>query len=177
MGVFIGVAAGFLRHRTLAGLANQTLRGERVLVVVLLAQGLAPGLGRFLGLGDGTITSVWVLLSTSLLLLALANTNHPWMLVAAVGLALNIVVVSLNGGMPVELAMIASDRLSTARTALVESPIHVAADQTTALAFLGDRIPIPLGPSRRALVSLGDCVLAAGAMFVAYGMMKDTERS
>ncbi|MDP2182838.1 MAG: DUF5317 family protein [Actinomycetota bacterium] len=175
LGILVGVGTGLVRYRSIGGLATHTLKGERVVVLVMVIQGAVPVLGRFMGIGDGAITALWVLMTTSLLLLAIANSDRCWMLLAACGLVLNIVVVSANGGMPVDLSRIVDSRVTTARARLDESPIHVEADEKTNLAFLGDRIPVPLGRTRRGLVSIGDCVLAIGAMLVAYDMMKVAE--
>jgi hypothetical protein len=86
------------------------------------------------------------------------NFQLPGMYFIGAGLALNLIVIFLNGGMPVSLDAVraagfeAADYLETAVK-------HEPFGRGTILGFLGDIIPIPI--IRRA-VSIGDVVLGIG---------------
>lgn len=98
-------------------------------------------------------------------LLALAalavNVRIPWLWLALAGTALNAVVIAANGGrMPVSASV-----LQAASRSLVlggaTGPFYVFAGPGTALAPLGDTLPLIAG-GVGVILSPGDIVLAAG---------------
>jgi Family of unknown function (DUF5317) len=106
-----------------------------------------------------------VILSSFALVIAffIANAKLPGMAIAAVGLALNIVVIALNGAMPVSIAAAESAGVSTSfENAGVK---HEASNDDTALPFLGDVIPLP---GLKEVISIGDIVLALGIAWLVY---------
>jgi hypothetical protein len=82
-----------------------------------------------------------------------------WLIAA--GALLNLVVVLVNGGMPVDPAAAA-----LAGTALRgDDPLHHALDAATRLPFLADVIPLP--PLRN-VYSAGDVAIAAGGFWLPF---------
>jgi len=91
----------------------------------------------------------------------LLNRDLPWMKLALLGTGLNFAVVAANGGqMPVfEDSLVLIGKLeSLARLQVATDATHTIATANTALAWLGDWIPIPLPLS--AVGSPGDIFLA-----------------
>ena len=92
-----------------------------------------------------------------------ANRNLPGLAIAGVGLALNLLVIGVNGAMPVS--------VSAAREAGVSSNLndigfkHERMSSSTHLRFLGDIIPIP---NSQQIFSAGDIVLALGIGWLVY---------
>lgn len=86
------------------------------------------------------------------------NFQLPGMYFIGAGLALNLIVIFLNGGMPVSLDAVRAAGFEAAdylETAVKHEPLG----DGTVLGFLGDIIPLPI--LRRA-VSIGDIVLGIG---------------
>ncbi len=91
----------------------------------------------------------------------LLNRDLPWMKLALLGTGLNFAVIAANGGqMPVfEATLVLMGKLeSLARIQVTTDATHTIATANTALAWLGDWIPVPLPLS--AVVSPGDIFLA-----------------
>lgn len=74
-----------------------------------------------------------------------------------IGVAMNLAVVIANGGMPVDPAALASVGRELGDVTGSFFGKHVVMDDATRLAWLGDRIPIPV---QRNVVSAGDVVMA-----------------
>ncbi|CAN5585386.1 hypothetical protein BH24ACT26_BH24ACT26_20800 [soil metagenome] len=129
------------------------------------------------GLGLATVAGLWappwltgarallflILSNLALLVFIAGNRRMPGMLIADVGLALNLLVIVLNGAMPVSTA--------AARSAGIErSPgssglKHEAMSSDTFLPWLGDVVPVP---GLREVWSIGDLVLAVGIARLVY---------
>lgn len=91
--------------------------------------------------------------------------------IVTVGYLLNGVVILLNGGMPVSawamgIAGVPMELFEGARGL----HRHVLLDEQTLLPFLGDIVPVPMGPLGKA-VSLGDFVLMAGVVHLVSSCM------
>ncbi len=105
---------------------------------------------------------------------AIANTRLVGMPVVLVGLLCNLVVISLNGGMPVEADAILAARAATADeldTIDFGAKRHLATDDDV-LTELGDVIPVR--PTREVL-SFGDLILAFGIADVIFRLLKPVE--
>lgn len=106
-----------------------------------------------------------VLLVSNLFVLAwlIVNRTLPGLLIAAVGLLMNLTVITANGAMPVS-----ADAVRAAggdASEIQEGALkHQEMNDDTRLGFLGDIIPLPaLG-----IWSAGDVVLAVGLALLAY---------
>ncbi len=165
-----GVAVGLLRGGRLAGLRVTRLEALPLLVAALVLQ-LLLGLplrhvhGARWGIGS-------VLLVASLLLLLLvarANALRPGMPLVALGLLVNLLVVGLNGAMPV---LTAAPQWTHIHTTSVDAsrlgPQYVLAGPETRLPMLGGRVGF-FGV--RAVVSVGDLIQYTGLALFIQGLM------
>jgi len=118
--------------------------------------------------------SLGVLIGSNMLVLSFLVVNRmlPGVVIASVGLVLNLAVISSNGAMPVS-----PDAARTAgakELVISEGAIkHEVLDDHTELGFLGDVIPIPW-PGL--VISIGDIVLAAGIAVLGYSQTKAPAR-
>lgn len=158
------MAAGLLWRfavgASLSDLALLRLRGEILLVSLLLAQ-LALPLLRLAGSGAVFARWAWIATFPILAAIALANSRHPGMWLAAAGLFLNFAVIASNGGMPVLADAVQAVKATGVLTIPAGDIAHVAATAATKLMWLADVIPLPLAPFRT-VVSAGDCLLFSG---------------
>jgi hypothetical protein len=92
--------------------------------------------------------------------------NHrlPGMIIAAAGLALNLLVISANGAMPV-----ATGAATGVNSEIEDSGVkHEWLDESTHFPWLADVIPVkPIG----SVLSLGDILLAAGIGYFVFAQM------
>lgn len=93
------------------------------------------------------------------------NRRLPGMVLAAVGLSLNVIVIALNHGMPVSTRAI---ELAGAPAFEAEGE-HTTLGPETELPWLTDVIPIPVAGS---VLSVGDLLLALGLARLVYGRTK-----
>lgn len=113
------------------------------------------------------LVGVWLAINT----LRQTASIRTALTIVTVGYLLNGVVIVLNGGMPV----------SPSAMEMAGVPIeifeglrglhrHVLMDEQTMLPFLGDVVPVPMGPLGKA-VSIGDFVLMAGVVHLVSSCM------
>ncbi len=155
------VAVGALLVGALTGggrLSRIRLRAVRLLVaaavVQLLTSTLAPGSGLARGMA--------LVLTTVLVGLFLAgNARLPGVPLMALGLLLNVVVVTANAAMPVSVD-------AAAKAGIARHELHLGSDAMreptgagTRLARLGDVVPVAM-PRWPQVVSVGDVLVAAG---------------
>jgi hypothetical protein len=163
VGLLLRVATG----RSLRGLAEAKLRGETVLLVLLVVQAILPS-AHLTGPASRIAFFAWLATFVCLIVIAWVNRRQPGIAMLGVGLLLNLVVIIANSGMPV---FIAAVQAVTAATASAPIPagdfVHVLGSAATKLPWLADIVPLA-GPSwLRAVVSPGDLLLFAGvAAFV-----------
>lgn len=154
------LTGGSLRH-----LQDEPLRGELALLLLLPVQMSWPGVSERLGLGCALSMIVWLLLMASLAVVLMLNASRRWMLAfAALGIAANILVIGVNGAMPVSIkaaSEIGGTRIAT-RAGLGEECLHEEMDEGTRLSFLADVIAIPGPDWQRGVISAGDVLLAFG---------------
>jgi Family of unknown function (DUF5317) len=103
----------------------------------------------------------------------LANRRTPGILLAAAGLVLNVLVITVNGSMPVsetaiEVAGIDRSRLDA------EDLKHEAMTEDTVLPWLGDVIPVPAVGE---VLSAGDVLLTIGIGWLIYARMTSERRA
>lgn len=163
--IAVALVASVLTGGSLVRLSDEKLRGEMLLLVLLPLQLLWPTFVARLGIDCALSTIIWLLVMATLSVVLFANAPRRWMLAfAGLGIACNILVIGLNGAMPVSVR--ATSELGSTRAesqaALEEACLHEPLDEDTLLPFLADVMPIP-GPSwQRGVVSVGDWLLAFG---------------
>jgi len=159
--VLAGLFAGLLTGGSLHNLQAVRLRWEAALVALLVLQLVLPQLAETLGASGPVALGTWLLAMAGLVLAALRNARAPGMVLAAVGVALNLMVIGLNLGMPVSeraVRLLAEGSQVTVEYDLV----HRALDDGTLLPWLTDVIPVPGPRGLRAVVSIGDLLLVGG---------------
>jgi len=174
----IGGALGLLAGGRIEHLANVRLRWIGVLLVGLF---LRFGIGAAVDAGIGQVQS-WRLplydLAFVLVLVALwRNRSYPGLSLAFVGVSLNLLAITVNGGyMPVWLPSL------TAAGFPADEPFssfHIILPQAADLDFVlragmfGDIIPIPF-PFIRNVASIGDVFLAGGLAFFLFATIVRT---
>jgi hypothetical protein len=156
----LGVALGLAAGGKLDGLKQLRLRGEFVLVAVLLLQGMLP----LVSAGGATrqmLYWAWALTFPVMAGVCVANYRVPGIALAGVGLAMNAAVILLNSGMPVlpEAISAAGGVVSALKTT---DFAHNVATAATRMRGFADILPIPGPPGIRGVASAGDVLLACG---------------
>ncbi len=172
-GIVIGLVGGLLSGGSVVALGRIKLKGEYLLLPLLVFQLLVPRLAGALGLSHVVALGLWVAVMCALVALAVWNRRWLGLVVAALGIALNIVVIVANGAMPVSLDAVARlDPTVVPRFDLV----HEQLTAETRFTGLADIIAVP-GPGwHRGVASPGDFLLSAGAgMFVFAAMRRKSE--
>ncbi len=170
-GIAIGLAVSLLSGGRFRCASQNPLRMETWLVGGLAVQLLWPWVAPKLGVGLREFLVVWLLVAVLVLGVAIVNFGVPGMMLVIAGLLMNLIVIALNGGMPVDISQ-ASAATDAAAASLAVSPLHAPLTDNTVAAILGDIIYVP-GPSwHRALVSIGDVLMAAGAGVVAFWVLR-----
>ena len=175
-GILVGLVASLLTGGRFRCASQNQLRMEYWLVGGLTVQLLWPWIAARLGVGTREFLVVWLLVAVLVLGITIVNVKVPGMVLVTIGLLLNLVVVAANGGMPVDASQVLGDS-SAALESLAASPLHVPVAESTSLLVLGDVLYVP-GPSwHRALVSIGDVLMAFGAGVVAFWTLRCRETS
>lgn len=159
--MFAGLVAGLASGGSLRNLQTVRLRWEAVLFALLVLQLVLPRLAEMFGWPASVALGAWLLAMAGLVLAALRNAKAPGMVVAAVGVALNLMVIGLNLGMPVSASAVrflAGDSEMTVEYDLV----HRRLGDETVLPWLADVIPVPGPTGLKAVVSVGDLLLVGG---------------
>lgn len=153
---------GLVRGGSLEGLAATRFR-----FVWLLAVGFIVQIGFSLWNPEWlneTGEVVVVVGSNALVALFLVmNLRLPGMVLAAAGLALNVLVIAANSAMPVSLE--AAEAAGMDREAADFGIKHEPLDDDTVLPWIADVIPLP---GLSTLISTGDIFLAAGIAWLVY---------
>lgn len=152
-GVLLGLAAGLAIRRSWQPLRRTHIRWPSVLIGSLLLRTIASFLGDasyplYLAALGGTVIG------------AAVNYRLTGAILVALGGSLNLIVVLLNHGMPVDPGAVAMVSAQIPRDAL-----HVALDAGTRLSFLADIIPVGVV---RSVYSVGDVAIAVGGFTVPF---------
>lgn len=164
----VAVGLGLVLGGSLRRLSETSIRGEWALILLFLLQGVVRGrvpLAREL---DSWSLPVWALSGVALLALLYWNRRLPGFMLMSLGLALNLMVVLANAGMPVGIDSGAS---GAATEAPVASGFYFASSGEIPLSFLGDVIPVPWWLGGPALASVGDVFLYLGASWFVFRRM------
>lgn len=163
--VVAGILLGLVSGGRLDHARTRPFRGVSVLAAAVALQLAVQVLDL-----DGTAGLVLLLASyAGLLGVVAANRRLVGMPVVAVGLLCNVVVIAVNGGMPVRAEAIVAvyDEVDVA-TLQFSAKRHLETDDDR-LTFLGDIVPVP--PLRQVL-SFGDLILALGMADVAFRLVR-----
>jgi hypothetical protein len=164
--LLVAVLVGYLLGGRLNRIGDARLRGGRFLVAAMGLQGvavLAQRAGR--ALPDGAHAGLALASLAALLIVAVRNRRIAGMALAGAGVALNLLVIAVNGAMPVSL-----DALRTVQPRLVDLPggLHRAVPDGGRLGLLGDVVALPL---LGAVISPGDILLAIGGAVSVVALM------
>lgn len=162
--IVAGVLIGLLRGGRFENLGEATFRLWPLLILGVVVQGIAA---------FSTEGAVALILgSYALLLLFTAlNLQHAGMGVVFVGIALNVLVIGANGGMPVRAEAIVAagivdhdevDSLTFGAKRHLETP-------DDRLTLLGDTIPVPVAQE---VLSFGDLAMSVGVATVLAGLLR-----
>jgi len=155
-GVVLGVIAGLIVGRSWNPLAAARIRWVPLLIAALLARGVAtliPAIAYPLYLFGiaGTTAS------------AAANVRLVGAFFVAIGGVLNLTVVLLNHGMPVD-----GGALAAAAASMPGDILHVPVSDATVFPLLADVIPLPIAHSA---YSVGDFCIALGGFLVPFVLL------
>ena len=166
----LAVAVGYARGGRLLRITDHPLRRSWLLIGgVLLQAAVDVVAGR--SWAPSAVTTI-ALLASQVLVLAWVwwNRDVPGVVVIAVGFALNLLVITANGAMPVDPAAIADAGLPVEG---LPPGKHELLTSDTRLQVLADVLPVaPL----RTIVSLGDVILAGGILLVVQHLMTSPPR-
>lgn len=156
----VAACIALVRGGSLSALANTQFRWTWVLFASLVVQVAADVWANDVSRTLGVV--LFVLSYVGVALFMVLNRSLAGMFFAAAGLALNALVIAVNGAMPVS--------RWAADVAGIESlgdmgVKHEVAGPGTTLSFLGDVIPIP---NTLQVISIGDVVLGLGIALLVY---------
>jgi hypothetical protein len=173
MFIAIALLAGFLiglaRGGRLRNVESAAIKYSPLLALGIVVQAAA----RFTSRGG-----VIVLMISYLLLLAFVtiNLHLVGMGIVAVGIAMNALVIGINGGMPVRPDAIVEAGIAT-RSAVgaldFGTKRHLESDADR-LTWLGDIVPVPFGPGE--VLSFGDLVMSVGVADVIVHLLRRSRR-
>ncbi|MDO9557580.1 MAG: DUF5317 family protein [Coriobacteriia bacterium] len=154
----------------LSNLLARSITGESVLLVALIVQLLLPSVSRVLPSARWFLLIAWLLMMGCLLVVALMNVRLVGMALVALGVALNMTVIALNGAMPVSLPAITAADPDVAIHSVKFDALHEPLSDQTLLPLIADTIAVPGPKWHRGIVSVGDIVLVIGlGLFVFSG--------
>lgn len=168
--VVLGLLIGLLRRGSLANLAKLELHGLWLILAALIIQLLIFPLGpREPIIKAGT---AYLHLLSYLCLLAFISLNWRYfeLLIMGAGLALNFLVISVNGGyMPASAGALRRAGLERVAATLEQGLRHgntVLMSSETKLNFLGDLLYLPAAVPLANAFSIGDLILALGLILL-----------
>ena len=172
----LGIALRVVSGNTIGDLQRIHVFGETWLVAVLCVQGLLP-LVRLTGVSAHAAYGLWLVTFPLLIAIAWRNRSQPGMPLVVVGLLFNMLVVSLNGGMPVMATAAAAAGLQGQLAIPVGDFVHVVGGSATRLPWLADTIPLAAAPVSRLVPSAGDLLLYAGVVVFIAGARASTQKT
>jgi hypothetical protein len=165
--IVAGVVIGLVRGGRIANLGDVAFRVWPLLVIGIVVQGAAAFTG------DAGLGVVLILVSYVLLLcFCVLNLRHAGMGVVFVGIALNLLVMGLNGGMPVRREAIVAAGITSSFDEVAGLDFgtkrHLESDDDR-LAVLGDIIPVPVAGE---VLSFGDLAMSVGIAAVLVNLLR-----
>lgn len=162
--IVAGIVIGLVRGGSFERLAEASFRLWPLLILGIVVQGAAAFTV------DGAVP---LILASYVLLLVFTAVNlvHAGMGVVFVGIALNVAVIGVNGGMPVRAdAIVAAGIVEREQIPSLEfgSKRHLETDDDR-LTVLGDIIPVPLAEE---VLSFGDLAMSVGVAAVLVNLLR-----
>ena len=162
--IVAGIVIGLVRGGSFERLAEASFRLWPLLILGVVVQGAAAFTA------DGAVPLI--LASYVLLLLFTAvNLHHAGMGVVLVGIALNVTVIGVNGGMPVRAdAIVAAGIVEREQIPALDfgSKRHLETEDDR-LTMLGDIIPVPVAEE---VLSFGDLAMSVGVAAVLVNLLR-----
>lgn len=158
----VGLVAGLARGGKLSNIANAEFRSAWLVFVGLGIQLVAELAAAFWSpsLRSGGKGLAILLVSYAFIIAFMVqNRGLPGALLVGAGLAANLIVIAVNGGMPVSVRAANIAGIPDIESYLGIAIKHRPMTASTPLAFLGDWIPLPY---LRKVISIGDILLAMG---------------
>lgn len=166
--IVVGVLVGIVRGGRLANLGEAAFRLWPLLVLGVVVQGAAAFTG------EGAVAMI--LVSYALLIaFCAANLSHAGMGVVLVGIVMNVLVIAVNGGMPVRQDAIVAAGIAThdeVPSLEFGAKRHLETDDDR-LTFLADIIPVPVA---REVLSFGDLAMSVGVAAVLANLLRARQR-
>lgn len=160
--ILIALITGWLRGGGFRRLADLTIESWYLVIASFVIQSSLPFLSSFGFLG---YRFPLLIISYMILIYALIrNRETIGFLVAAIGTALNFIVILFNGGMPVDTDGL--DNEAVAGLASAADGVHVMLGPTTRLSILADIVPYPLPAPFGGTASIGDILLGLGIFLI-----------
>jgi hypothetical protein len=162
--IVAGIVIGLLRGGSFERLAEASFRLWPLLVLGIVVQGAAA----FTAEG-----AVPLILASYVLLLVFTavNLHHAGMGVVFVGIALNVAVIGINGGMPVRAeAIVAAGIVEREQIPSLDfgAKRHLETEDDR-LTLLGDIIPVPVAEE---VLSFGDLAMSVGVAAVLVNLLR-----
>ena len=181
MVLLVAVVAGLLAGLARARYGRRPLRVPNLrLVWLALVAFLPQWLAFYLSIGsrspaDGLAAAALVGSQVALLIFAWLNRKQPGFWALALGLALNLLVITLNGGLMPISPETAGRLLLNASPDIVQIGHRLGKDivlppAATRLEWLADRFLLPTWLPYRVAFSLGDVLIAWGALWLLWTM-------
>jgi hypothetical protein len=155
-GALLGLIAGLAIGRSWRPLAAVQIRWFPLLIAGLLARGIAPFV-------PAIAFPLYVFALAGTAVGAAANIRLAGAVLVALGGVLNLAVVLLNHGMPVD-----PGALAAASASMPTDALHVTVTGATVLVSLADVIPVSLA---HAVYSVGDVCIALGGFLVPFVLL------
>lgn len=170
----LAIVIGFLRGGKIQRLSLLELRGFWLVPIAFLIQsGVFWAAVKGFGLGPSWVSPLLDTLSYFLLIFfSLRNWRLPGMRLLTIGIVLNTLVISLNGGvMPVDPSFLPEE---SRKALLAGQGTHGLMTSTTVLSFLADRFPFSFFGLLRQAFSVGDVFIDIGCFILVYKTMRKT---
>jgi uncharacterized protein DUF5317 len=161
----LAVCVGFAAGGSLRPFERFRLHWWGVALAGLALQGIPLASGVSRPVGTGALIASYVLLGA----FAWVNRRLPAAWLIIIGLALNVLVIGVNGGMPVSAAALETAGGQSEDLADTGTPKHHLMGPTDDLTALGDVIGIP--PPVGAVISIGDVLLYTGVAILVVAVM------
>jgi hypothetical protein len=155
-GVILGLVLGLAVGRTWRPLAAVQIRWLPLVIAGLVARAIAA-------FATPLAFPLYVFALAGTAAGAAANIRLSGAVLIAIGGALNLTVVVLNQGMPID-----PGALAVASASMPTDALHVGVTNSTVLVGLADVIPVPFA---RAVYSVGDFFIAAGGFLVPFVLL------